>query len=134
MHGSWKLGVLVPVVVMGFSMPVTARAGQSGHEDGATFTKDVLPILQRSCQKCHRPGTGAPMSLLTYEQTRPWAKAIKDRVVTRQMPPWHVDRSIGNFDADRPVAERRRDRDGFRLGGSWCPTWKPGGRGVAAPA
>ena len=69
---------------------LAAPGGETAVQDAAveaTFTKDVLPILQRSCQRCHRPGTGAPMSLLTYEETRPWARAVKDRVVTRQMPP-----------------------------------------------
>src|SRR6266852_3617527 len=60
-----------------------------------TFTKDVAPILQRSCQNCHRPGSIAPMSLLTYKDARPWARAIKEKVVLRQMPPWHIDRNIG---------------------------------------
>ena len=52
--------------------------------DGMSFNKDVLPILQRNCQVCHRPGEAAPMSFLTYESTRPWAKAIKQAVVTRK--------------------------------------------------
>jgi hypothetical protein len=60
-----------------------------------TFTKDVAPILQRSCVSCHRPGEMAPMSLMTYEDVRPWARAIKTRVVAREMPPWHLDRHIG---------------------------------------
>src|SRR5258708_27828495 len=60
-----------------------------------TFTKDVAPILQRSCQNCHRPGSIAPMSLLTYKDARPWARSIKERVARRQMPPWHIDRNIG---------------------------------------
>jgi hypothetical protein len=60
-----------------------------------TFTKDVAPILQRSCQGCHRPGSIAPMSLLTYEDVRPWARAIKRKVVAREMPPWHIDRTVG---------------------------------------
>ena len=67
--------------------------------DGITFNKDVLPILQRDCQTCHRPGEAAPMSFLTYESTRPWAKAIKQAVVTRKMPPWFADpgyRSLRN--------------------------------------
>ena len=51
-----------------------------GDDAEVTFTKDVLPILQRSCQTCHRPGTAAPMALLTYEQARPWARSMKDRV------------------------------------------------------
>jgi len=60
-----------------------------------TFTKDVAPILQDKCQTCHREGEMAPMSLVTYEQVRPWAKAIKARVVARQMPPWHLDKTVG---------------------------------------
>jgi hypothetical protein len=60
-----------------------------------TFTKDVAPILQRNCQQCHRPGSIAPMSLLTYQDARPWARSIKQKVVAREMPPWHIDRNIG---------------------------------------
>jgi mono/diheme cytochrome c family protein len=53
-----------------------------------TFHKDVLPILQKNCQNCHRPGQIGPMSLLTYDEARPWAKSIKQAVITRKMPPW----------------------------------------------
>jgi hypothetical protein len=60
-----------------------------------TFTKDVAPILQRSCQTCHRPDQMAPMSLLTYEDARPYARSIKNKVTARLMPPWHVERNIG---------------------------------------
>ena len=60
-----------------------------------TFAKDVAPILQEKCQACHRAGSMAPMSLVTYEETRPWAKSIKQRVVTRNMPPWHIDKTVG---------------------------------------
>jgi len=60
-----------------------------------TFSKDVAPILQRACQNCHRPGEIAPMSLLTYQDARPWARSIKEKVVRREMPPWYVDRNIG---------------------------------------
>ncbi len=60
-----------------------------------TFTKDIAPILQARCQECHRKGSMAPMSLVTYEETRPWAKAIRQRVVARQMPPWHIDTTVG---------------------------------------
>jgi len=62
-----------------------------------TFNKDVLPILQDNCQSCHRTGGIAPMSLVTYENTRPWAKAIKTRVVNKQMPPWFADSHYGEF-------------------------------------
>lgn len=60
-----------------------------------TFTKDVAPILEAKCQECHHKNSMAPMSLVTYEETRPWAKAIKQRVVARQMPPWHIDPTVG---------------------------------------
>jgi hypothetical protein len=60
-----------------------------------TFARDVAPILHRSCATCHRPGDIAPMALLTYNDVRPWARAIKERVARRQMPPWFLDRNIG---------------------------------------
>ena len=60
-----------------------------------TFARDVAPILREKCQKCHRPGEMAPMSLLTYAEVRPWVRAIKAQVVAREMPPWYVDTKIG---------------------------------------
>jgi len=60
-----------------------------------TYAKDVAPIFQEKCQNCHRQGAMAPMSLVTYEEVRPWAKSIKQRVATRQMPPWHIDPTVG---------------------------------------
>ncbi len=60
-----------------------------------TFAKDITPIFQDKCQDCHRKGSMAPMSLIGYEETRPWAKAIRQRVVTRNMPPWHLDETVG---------------------------------------
>ena len=73
-----------------------------------TFTKDVAPILQRSCVSCHRPGQSAPMSLRTYEDARPWARSIKTRVTTRSMPPWHIDRNVGiqAFKADLSLPDK----------------------------
>ncbi len=60
-----------------------------------TFTKDIAPILQRTCQNCHRAESMAPMSLVTYQEARPWAKSIKQKVVQREMPPWFVDKNVG---------------------------------------
>ncbi|HEY6390087.1 MAG TPA: hypothetical protein VIX89_02345 [Bryobacteraceae bacterium] len=73
----------------------------------ATFAKDVAPILREKCEECHRAGTAAPMSLITYQETRPWAKAIKERVVTRNMPPWHIDKTVGiqHFQNDRSLTD-----------------------------
>ncbi|MBL8233159.1 MAG: cytochrome c [Bryobacterales bacterium] len=70
-----------------------------------TFHRDVAPILQKHCQTCHRPGEAAPMSLLTYKETRPWAKAIRESVVTRRMPPWHADPTIGKFSNTRQLTD-----------------------------
>jgi hypothetical protein len=61
----------------------------------ATFSKDIAPILERSCQNCHRAGSIAPMALLNYKDARPWARSIKEKVVRREMPPWHIDRNVG---------------------------------------
>jgi len=75
---------------------VFALGGVALAADGpVTFTKDIAPILQEKCQECHRPASLAPMSLVTYDETRPWAKSIKLRVMTRQMPPWHIDKTVG---------------------------------------
>jgi hypothetical protein len=68
-----------------------------------TFHRDVLPILQKHCQSCHRPGEAAPMSLLTYESTRPWAKAIKVAVISGKMPPWPPDPRFGRFLHERTL-------------------------------
>jgi mono/diheme cytochrome c family protein len=70
-----------------------------------TFAKDVLPIFQKSCQDCHRPGQMAPFSLLDYESARPWVRSIKEKVVTRYMPPWHLDRTVGEYDPDPSLSD-----------------------------
>ena len=76
-----------------------------------TFTKDVAPIFQAKCESCHRPDSIAPMSLVSYEQSRPWARSIRDRVQTRQMPPWHLDKSLGiqHFENDRSLSDAEID-------------------------
>ena len=80
------------------------------HAAPLTFHKDIEPILQNRCQGCHRPGEAAPMPLLTYEQTRPWAKAIRAAVLTGKMPPWHADPHYGKFlnDLSLPAAEKEK--------------------------
>ena len=74
-----------------------------------TFNKDVLPILQKHCQGCHRPGEMAPMSLLSYTDARPWAKAMKAAVVTEKMPPWFADPKYGHFANDRSLSQAEID-------------------------
>jgi len=70
-----------------------------------TFNKEILPILQRNCQTCHRPGQIGPMSFLTYQSTRPWAKAMKAAVLSRKMPPWFADPQYGHFANDRSLKQ-----------------------------
>jgi hypothetical protein len=87
----------IGLVGLGAVLAVTpaVRAADALSAPPVTFSKDVAPILQDKCQACHQPNSIAPMSLITYEETRPWARSIKNRVETRQMPPWHIDRSVG---------------------------------------
>src|SRR5450631_2738416 len=70
-----------------------------------TFHKDVEPLLQSRCQGCHRPGEAAPMSLLTYQDARPWAKAIKEAVLDRKMPPWYAGAAHREFANDRRLSK-----------------------------
>jgi len=97
--GSAALGVVGAAILVAAS--VVTPAAQAPATPAAaphapvTFTKDVAPILQRSCVNCHRPDQAAPMSLLTYEDVRPYARSVKNRVVARVMPPWHIERNIG---------------------------------------
>jgi len=72
-----------------------------------TFYQDVLPILQGHCQSCHRPGEVAPMPLITYEQTRPWASAIAKAVQSKTMPPWFSDPRFGHFSNDPSLTEQQ---------------------------
>src|SRR5216684_5560957 len=85
--------------------PLAACAATSGGP--VTFSKDVAPIFQRSCQTCHHPGTSAPMSLMTYDEARPWARSIRQRVTNRDMPPWHLDKTVGirHYKNDRSLSD-----------------------------
>lgn len=84
---------------------VCAAACTATAPSQVTFYKDVMPVLQKNCQGCHRPGEAAPMSFLSYDQTRPWAKAMKQAVLTRQMPPWFADPHYGKFSNDRTLSQ-----------------------------
>jgi len=74
-----------------------------------TFTKDVAPILYKNCASCHRPGEIGPMPLISYEDARPWAKAIRDEVSEGHMPPWHADPKHGRFQNDRSLSTSDRE-------------------------
>jgi hypothetical protein len=82
---------------------------QAGPTPSPTYYKDVLPVLQKNCQGCHRPGEAAPMSFLEYKTTRPWARAIKSAVQVKKMPPWLADPHFGKFANDRSLSETDRN-------------------------
>jgi mono/diheme cytochrome c family protein len=86
----------IALIVALLAVPSAAAAADAP----VTFTKDVAPILYKSCVECHRPTMFAPMSLLTYDEARPWARSIKQRVVSRAMPPWGADPAHGTFKND----------------------------------
>ena len=81
----------------------------SAAEATPTFTRDVAPILYKNCVECHRPTMFAPMSLVTYQDARPYAKVMKQRVVARQMPPWNADPAIGHFKNDPRLTDQEVD-------------------------
>jgi hypothetical protein len=106
-HGQYRsqwLGALV--LTAAAAAPAFAQTAPA-----PTFTKDIAPIFQAKCESCHRPDSIAPMSLVTYEQSRPWARSIRERVQTRQMPPWHIDKSLGiqHFENDRSLSDAEID-------------------------
>jgi hypothetical protein len=106
--------------LLALSAPVLAAA--------PVFHKDVLPILQKNCQSCHRPGEAGPMPFLTYKETRPWAKAIREEVRLHKMPPWFADPAHGSFQNDRRLSEREIDTLA-----AWADNGAPEGNPTDAP-
>src|SRR3954462_9248287 len=88
---------------------VDAQYAAKPAADVPTFTKDVAPILYKNCTSCHRPGEIAPMSLLTYEDARPYAQSIRDEGGEGHMPPWHADAPAGRFETERRLSEPDRN-------------------------
>lgn len=100
-------------------LPTIASPGSA---QTITFNKDILPIFQKHCQSCHRPGEAAPMPLLDYASSRPWAKAIKVAVLQKTMPPWFADPEVGHFLNERLLTERE-----IRTVVSWVDSGAPEG-------
>ena len=106
-HCCWT-NTQVKLTVKGDAARAAARPAIRNPQSAVpTFTRDVAPILQKSCQTCHHPGTSAPMSLMTYEDARPWARSIRQRVSNRDMPPWHLDKTVGirQYKNDRSLSD-----------------------------
>src|SRR5687768_1329038 len=122
--------VAIPVVAVLTAALGTqaAPAANQGAAPAVTFHKDVVPVLQENCQSCHRPGQIGPFSMLTYKETRPWARAIKQAVMTRAMPPWFADSRYGHFNNDRSLEQFDIDRIA-----AWVDAGAPEGNPADAP-
>ena len=107
-----------------------AVAGSVAAQD-VTFNKDVVPILQKSCQGCHRTGQMAPMSLMTYEEVRPWARAIRTKVSQRIMPPWHLDKTVGIKEYQNDISLSDQE---IQTIVEWVDTGAPRGNQADLPA
>ena len=124
-------GVVLAVTVV-IAIPTNATAAA---EVGATYTKDIAPILERSCRQCHRPESVAPMSLLTYEETRPWARAMKYRTgrvgKPDVMPPWYIEKSIGiqHYKGDISLSDNE-----IATIAAWADSGAPRGDPAVGPA
>ena len=108
---------------------VVSASGAATVPPQVTFTRDVAPILEKNCQGCHRPGEAAPFSLLTYQQARPWAKAMKEAVRLKKMPPWFADPHYGKFSNDRSLAPKDVD-----IIAAWADAGAPEGDPKDLPA
>ena len=114
-------------VVLALAFPVSAFAQDSPSAE-VTFTKDIAPLLQRSCQKCHRPNALAPMALIDYEEVRPWARGIKHRTGLRDkpgvMPPWYIEKDVGiqRFKGDPSLSDEE-----IRTIATWVDNGAPEG-------
>ena len=102
-----KKTLVVPLMIVG----ALSLAGRADAQPAAapTFNKDVAPIFYANCITCHRPGEVAPMSLRTYDEVRPWARSIRQKVSTRQMPPWFADPAHGAFANDARLSQPQID-------------------------
>src|SRR5262245_30007218 len=106
------------------------RAHAANTPAQVTFARDIAPIFQAKCQTCHHQGTSAPMSLVTFEEVRPWARAIQQRVASREMPPWHLDKTVGirQYKNDRSLAD-----DEIATIVRWAESGAPQGNPADAP-
>src|SRR5256885_4607564 len=98
-----RCALVVSLVIFASVLPGLPSAGAAAPD--VTFTRDIAPILNAKCVTCHRAGEVAPMALLTYQDARPYARAIKEKVASRQMPPWFANRSVGTFANDPSLTD-----------------------------
>ena len=129
--GPMRVAVFPTVMAVVFACPDGGASAQQGQEVGPTFASDVAPILQENCQICHRPGAIGPMSLLTYDEVRPWGAIIREKVATREMPPYHYDSDVG---VQRLKEDMRLTQEEIDTLLSWVDGGMPMGDPNAVPA
>jgi mono/diheme cytochrome c family protein len=110
MKSTVALCLFVAMAASGIFMFASSRAATSAvSAAGVTFTKDVAPIIQKNCMGCHRPGEVAPMSFTSYKEVRPWARSIREQVVSREMPPWFADAKHTEFSNNPRLQQKEID-------------------------
>src|SRR5688572_26703130 len=119
---------IVPALVVLSALYVAPQAFAQQNAAAPTFNKDVAPIFFANCTSCHRPGDIAPMSLLTYKDARPWAKAIASKVADGTMPPWHADPKFGTFVGARELSAAHQETIA-----KWVAAGAPEGNGADLP-
>jgi hypothetical protein len=130
-----RIGAMVAMLVVAGIVPLAAEERGEACDrkakaaPAATFYKDVVPILQNKCQSCHRSGEAAPMALVTYEQTRPWAEKMAAAVQMRMMPPWFADPRYGHFANDPSLSAEQ-----IATIAGWAKAGAPAGNARDAPA
>jgi hypothetical protein len=101
-----SITALAALILLLASSGISKSSANSNSTAAVTFNKDVAPIFYKNCATCHRPGEVAPMSLLSYKDARPWARSIREKVLSGQMPPWHADPHYGSFKNDRRLSQK----------------------------
>src|SRR5262245_37590536 len=124
--------VQTSLVIAGFigaCFLATQISSATSNTKSVTFNKDIAPILFAKCVSCHRTGEIAPMSLMTYQEARPWAKSIREKVVSKQMPPWSADPKYGQWANDPRLSQQELDTIV-----SWVEAGAPKGEDKDLPA
>ena len=104
----WR-GAGISLLILAACMFYSGWSKAADTDGSVTFARDIAPIFQEKCEECHHQGTAAPMSLSTYKEARPWAKSIREQVITRNMPPWHIDKTVGiqRYQNDRSLTDEQ---------------------------
>ncbi len=103
-----SIAIICFAVIAFFTIP-SINANTKNKGKVVTFTKDIAPIFFKNCAECHRAGEAAPFSVMSYKDVRPWAKSIREKVASREMPPWHADAVYGHFKNDRRLTQKEID-------------------------